>query len=252
MASLLELQRAFAAALHDPRAACAVSPPENLAIYRNNAEFAFRHALEVGFPVLRRRVGDDYFRQLASQYRRVFPSRSGDLHWAGRDLAEFLTNYLAGGEYAWLADLARLEWACEEAAVEGEVDAMRADSLAPFAAEDLERLKFALQPSLRLIASPFPIFSVWRANQTANAPPVNQSVGPEHGLVHSRSGEVEVRVLDHDLFNYLEATRKGATLGEAIQMAALEERRLTEILGLLFSERLVVSMALEEAPRQGS
>ena len=58
MASLLELQRAFAAALRDPRAICAVSPPANLAIYRNNAEYAFRHALEVAFPVVRRRVGD--------------------------------------------------------------------------------------------------------------------------------------------------------------------------------------------------
>ncbi len=42
------------------------------------------------FRCVRRRVGDDYFRQLCAQYRERFPSRSGDLHWAGRDFAVFL------------------------------------------------------------------------------------------------------------------------------------------------------------------
>jgi hypothetical protein len=252
MASLLELQRAFAAALHDPGVTCAVSPAGNLAIYRNNAEIAFRHAIEISFPVLRRRVGDDYFKQLVALYRRAHPSRSGDLHWAGSSLAEFLTNHLDGGDYAWLADLARLEWACEEAAIEGELDGMGADALAHIAPEDLEHLQFTLQSSLRLVSSAFPVFSVWRANQSENAPPVDQSLGSESGMVRSRSGEVEVRVLPHDVFSYLVATRRGDTLSDAMQTAALDEKRLTEILGFLFSEGLVVSIALEKAPRQGS
>ena len=87
MASLRELQRSFAAALRDPAAACAVLPPANLAVYRNNAHSTFRAALELTYPVVRRRVGDDYFRQLCAHYRERFPSRSGDLHWAGRDFA---------------------------------------------------------------------------------------------------------------------------------------------------------------------
>ena len=79
MASLRELQTSFAASLRDPSTACDVLPNENLAIYRNNAATAFRTALECSYPVLRRRVGDDYFRQLADQYRQRFPSRHGDL-----------------------------------------------------------------------------------------------------------------------------------------------------------------------------
>jgi hypothetical protein len=252
MASLLDLQRAFAAALRDPGATCAVSPATNLAIYRNNAEMAFRHALEVAFPVLRRRVGDGYFGQLIALYRRAHPSRSGDLHWAGSSLAEFLTNHLDGGDYAWLADLARLEWACEESAVEVELDGVGAEALTRVAPQDLEHVQFTLQPSLRLVASPFPVFSVWRANQVENAPPVDQSLGGECMMVHSRSGEVEVQRLGRDVFSYLVATRQGGTLSHAMQTAALDERRLTEVLGFLFSEGLVVSIALEEDPRPGS
>lgn len=245
MASLLELQRSFAAALRDPRAECAVSPPENLGIYRNNAESAFRGALTISFPVLRRRVGDDYFRQLAALYRRAHPSRSGDLHWAGRDFAGFLAEHLRDGDYAWLADLARLEWACEETAVAAEIPAAGFEVLAALRAEDLERLRLGLQPSMRLVTSEAPVFSVWFANQVDDAPPVDQSRGAECGMTRLRHQSVEVRALAPDLFSYLSATAKGATLGEAMAAAELDERRLTEALGFVFCEGLVISATLD-------
>jgi uncharacterized protein len=252
MASLLELQRSFAASLRDPRAACAVSPPANLAIYRNNAESAFRGALEISFPVLRRRVGDDYFRQLAAQYRRDFPSRSGDLHWAGRSFAEFLARHLSDGDYAWLAELARLEWACEEAAIAPGLPPSGPDALAATAPDELERVRFALQPSLRLVSSPYPVVSVWMANQTEDAPPVDQSKGSEAGLVRSRYEIVEVQALAPDLFSYLYATAGGATLGDAMTAASVDEKRLSEILGFLFAEGLVVSVSVADGPRSRS
>ncbi len=252
MASLLELQRSFAASLRDPRAACVVTPPANLAIYRNNAESAFRGALEISFPVLRRRVGDEYFRQLTVQYRQDFPSRSGDLHWAGRSFAEFLTRQLSVGDYAWLTDLARLEWACEEAAIVTDLPAAGPEVLAAFAPDELERVRFELQPSLRLVSSPFPIFSVWKANQTENASPVDQSKGGEAVLVRARHDAIEVQALAPDLFSHLYATVLGATLGEAMTTAALDEKRLSKVLGFLFSEGLVVSATLKEGLRAES
>ena len=100
MASLRELQASFAGALRDPARTCAVLPPANLAVYRNNASFTFRETLSRTFPVVHRRVGDDYFRQLAVAYRERHPSRSGDLHDFGREFAEFLGEHLESGEYA--------------------------------------------------------------------------------------------------------------------------------------------------------
>jgi hypothetical protein len=244
MASLRELQRSFAAALRDPDAPCAVQPAANLAIYRENAAFAFRSALGLEFPVLRRRVGEEYFQQLAHLYRERFPSRSGDLYWVGRDFADFLGTHLAGGDYAWLADLARLEWARECAAIEGIGDAMGAESLAAFPADQLEHLVFALQPSLRLVESPYPVFSVWLANQADNAPPVDQSRGHEYGMTRARSDGVEVALLAPDLFSYLSALAAGHTLGEAMSGTALDGARLTQVLGYLFCEELVTGLSL--------
>ena len=244
MASLRELQGSFAAALRDPAATCAVRPAARLDIYRNTVRHNFIAALELGFPVLRKRVGDDYFAQLAFHYRQRFPSRSGDLHWAGRDFADFLGAHLAGGEYAWLADLARLEWARQSAAVDAVVAPVGAEALAAFAPEQLEHVVFAFQPSLRLVESPYPVYSVWLANQGVNAAPVDQSLGSESGMVLSRSDVVEVARLAPDFFSYLSALAAGATLGGAMTRAALDGPRLAQVLGEIFGAGLVTGLSL--------
>lgn len=244
MASLRELQRSFAAAVRDPESACAVRPPENLSVYRNNAAIGFRAALQRTFPVVRRRVGDDYFRQLAAHYRDRFPSRSGDLHWAGRDFAAFLDEYLAGSDYAWLADLARLEWSCHECSVAAELPPAGAEQLGRFDAADLEHLVFGLQSSLRLHAFSYPVFSVWQANQADNAPPVDQSLGSECGVVHSRDDQAAVRLLEPCLFSFLSALSERVTLVEAMTRADLDEGGLSEALAFVFNEGLVCSVAV--------
>ena len=248
MVSLRELQRSFAAALRDPAAECRVAPIGRLDIYRGNVRHNFRSALESTFPVLRRRVGDEYFAQLAHHYRQAFPSRSGDLHWVGRGFAAFLADHLAAGDYAWLADLARLEWARQSAAVDAVVAPVGAEALAAFAPARLEHLRFRLQPSLRLVESPYPVFSVWLTNQDENAPPVDQSSGFECGMTLARADGVEVARLAPDLFSYLSALMQGASLGEAMARAGLDGPRLTQALGHAFGEELVIGVAAGAEP----
>jgi len=242
VASLREMQGAFAAALRDPSAVCAVMPADNLSIYRNNTAITFRSSLEGTFPVVRRRVGDDYFRQLGAQYRARFPSRSGDLHWIGRDFPAFLLEHLHGTEYVWLADLARLEWAREQASIARIEPAVATDVLGRFAPAQLERLVFTLQPSLSLVASDFPVFTVWAGNQAENAPPVNQSLPGECGMVRARIDALEVRSLEPRLFSYLSALSAGAPLVDAIGTAGLDQAGLVNALGFVFTEGLVCSV----------
>jgi hypothetical protein len=243
MASLRELQHSFAAALRDPSAPCAVRPPANLAVYRNNSAHFFRAALEISFPVVRRRVGDDYFRQLAFHYRQQHPSRSGDLQWVGRQFPEFLATHLAGGDYAWLADLAALEWRCELAAIAELVPALEVHALAGQPSASLEDLRFTLQPSLQLHQSTVPVFSVWLANQVENAPPVDQSLGSEQGMVLQRSEGVVVRPLPRPVFLYLDALLQGATLGDAVNIARIDEAGLLDALRFQFGEGLVCAVS---------
>lgn len=245
MASLRDLQESFANALRDPAAACAVAPAANLDIYRNNTRSVFRAALEQIYPVVLKRVGDDFFRQLVFHYRARFPSRSGDLHWAGREFPEFLAEHLRATEYEWIADLARLEWARSEASVAPEPPAVGVAALAEFAPQEIEHVVFRLQPSLRLVASEFPVFSVWQANQQENAPPMDQSIGSERGLVRIRDSLVEVQTLAPNLHAFLSALAAGATLGNAMSTADVDSSRLTELLAFVFQSDLVSSVALK-------
>lgn len=247
MASLRELQNQFAAALRRPSgesAACAVQPVANLDVYRHNAVHQFRNALGISYPVLRRRVGEDYFRQLAHHYRDRFPSRSGDLQWVGRDFAEFLGSHLSGTDYAWLADLARLEWAREMAGLAEILPALGPGTLSQFAPDDLGQLVFTLQPALKLVSSPHPVFSVWTANQVENAPPVDQSLGEESVLILGRDESVEMRLLAPPLFSYLSALADGANLGEAMTAGGLDEAGLLAALQFSFAEGLICGASL--------
>jgi hypothetical protein len=244
VASLRELQQSFAAALRDDSLGCAVHPVTHLTIYRHNAEFQFHQALAIGFPVLRRRVGADFFRQLTHHYRRLHPSRSGDLHWVGRDFPGFLAGHLRDGEYAWLADLARLEWAREMSLIAEWRAPLGAEVLSRFAAEDLEGLTFSLQPSLGLIAAAHPVFSVWHANQVENAPPVSQSLGAEQGLVLCRQESIEVIALPLPRFLFLDALRRERPLGDAMSEAGLDEAGLLAALHFVFTQGLVCAVDL--------
>jgi len=251
MSSLRDLQRAFAAALRDESGvgeagAQAVRPVANLAVYRNNSDWQFRNALALSFPVLKRRVGDDFFRQLAAHYRKRFPSRSGDLHWVGRNFADFLAVHLAGGEYAWLADLARLEWAREVASVAELRPALGVESLGQFVPEELEHLVFTLQPSLQMGASDYPVVSVWLANQAENASPVDQSAGAEQYMVLCRDEGLLVARLSPALFSYLSALAAGAPLGEAMAVAGFDEAGLLDALRFTYAEALVCGVQSEK------
>ncbi len=57
---------------------------ERLDIYRNNLREGFVKALALGFPVIERLVGAEYFHQLAIELLRAHPSRSGNLHHGGQ------------------------------------------------------------------------------------------------------------------------------------------------------------------------
>jgi hypothetical protein len=243
MASLRELQDAFAAALRDPATQCAVLPPANMDVYRNNASFTFRETLARTFPVVCRRVGDDYFRQLAATYRARFPSRSGDLHGFGREFPAFLAEYL-DADYTWLADLARLEWLRAESEVAETAPALGAEALGAYAPADLERLEFALQPSLRLHSSSYPVFTVWQANQTDGAPPVDQLIGAEAGMILCGNEAGEVQPLPPRLFSFISALHGGATLGETMIVVDFEEHELLDALAFLFRHGLVRGLAL--------
>ncbi len=252
--ALHEVQRQFARALRIGADAGIATPgapggpadravDDGLAVYRNNTRQFFRHALALTYPVVRRRVGEGFFQRLADEYRVAHPSRSGDLHWVGRYFPEWLQGRLAQGEYVWLADLARLEWACAEALTAAYLPHLSVEALAGVAADDLDATRLQLQPSLRLVSSRFPVGTVWQVNQGDDpAGPVDLAVGAEHCACACTDEHVAVYRLaapDHAVLGELV---RGICFAGALAAMAAEPAVLTRLLGWAFSERLVTAV----------
>jgi hypothetical protein len=258
MASLPEIQARFAAALRRDVSAMrpdvnddvsplltdviadGIDPEARLRIYRNNARAMFEGALERTYPVLRRRVGEDYFRQLARWYRERHPSRSGDLHWVGRDFPQFVATTLGDSEYAWLAELAALEWACEYALVAVSRPPLGVEALSGFDPDALGDMRLELQDSLRCVASSVPMFDVWRANQpAADGEAVDLARGGQCVLVSCGDEGLDLREVTPAVLTFVRLLQTGATLGEAVDSAALAPDDLPRALGVLFDAGLV-------------
>jgi hypothetical protein len=250
--NLRQTQRAFAQALRRTDSVQAVDGAPDYAerfdTYRNNAWQFFATALEQTYPVLQRRVGREFLRQLAREYRAAHPSKSGDLHWVGADLAGWLENRMAGSGYEWLADLARLEWAVTAASVAAVRPAASLAELAKFDADVLAELRLTLQPSVHLVTSAYPVWSVWQANQRDDAEPIDLAQGGEHCVIACIDDRPVVYRIDAVDFRVVEQFARGEMLGAALDAAAADSAALGRVLGWLFAESLVARVVSPSAP----
>ncbi len=168
-------QSTFATALLDPAAPVPPGLTDPLGrpagkrfnVYRNNVTASLVDALETGFPVLRKLLGEKSFQTLALMAARHDPPRSRQLSHYGAALPDLIGRLPALSAYPYLSDMARLELALRESYHAADHDPLDTDGLSPDALMDLTP---CLAPSTRIIASPHPILSIWRRNSEAEAP----------------------------------------------------------------------------------
>jgi len=174
MPSLHDIQRAFsAAAVFGDTGAVAslgivaggLKPEARIDIYRANVLGNYRRALAATFPVIRRLVGAPFFDAACDHYVRGHPSRRGDINRYGGDFAQFLGSYPPARELNYLPDVARLEWALDQANIAGDAGPLDTVAMAGVPAQLHGELRFYLHPSAQLIVSMFPILHIWQANQ---------------------------------------------------------------------------------------
>jgi hypothetical protein len=87
------------------------------------------------------------------------------------------------------------------------------------------------------------VLSVWRANQPdAEECVVDLSVGPECVIVHRGSTGVELREVTRAEFDFITALEAGATLGDAVETAAVPLAALPMLLHGLFRDGIVAAV----------
>ena len=220
MPSLSELQRQFAAAVLD----LAREPDARMAVYRHTIFANYRNALGATYRVVRELTGASFFNAAVDAFVLAHPSTGGDLNVYGDAFAAFLAAYPHAAQLPYLPDVARLEWAMDEAhrAADATGDAQHLlAALAAIAADAVALQRFRLDPSCRLLRSEFPVLRIWQAHQDGSPPggPVEFGAAEDLLLVRRETGRVVVERVEPGEFAWLAALAAGADLARALDAA---------------------------------
>ena len=234
MRSLHDIQRAFsAAAVFGDTGAVAslgvvaggLKPEARIDIYRANVLGNYRRALAATYPVIKRLVGAPFFDAASDNFVRGYPSTRGDINRYGAEFSAFLGTYPPARELKYLPDVARLEWAIDQASIAGDASAFDLAALATVPAELHGELRFSLHPSAQLIVSTFPILHIWQANQPECSADerIDLDEGGDTLLVLRRppgAGGIAIERISRPEHLLLSLLATGRPLGEAVNLCA--------------------------------
>jgi len=234
MPSLLEIQRSMAAATlsGDVAALAALSivagtidPAARVDIYRNNVFGNYRKALAATFPVVRRLVGAAFFNAAVDACVRAHPSTRGDVNRYGGELPRFLADYAPARGLAYLPDVARLEWAIDQAAIAADAPPFDLVALAALPEDAHAALRFVLHPSARLVESAYPILRIWQVNQPSfeGSAGVDLDEGSDSLLVARGGRGVDIERLEPGAAALLRGLASGEPLASAARVATAAE-----------------------------
>ncbi len=227
MHNLMTFQPDFAVALFDP----AVPVPESIndcrseatrrrfGVYRNNVVAGLVSALEERFPVTRRIVGDDCFRHLAQAYLRALPPRSPILLLYGESFPSFIETVEPVRAIEYLPDVARLEFARGVAYHASDRPPCSTAAFTTIDPVDLGRSTVELHPSVSLMASRFPIVSIWETHQGERVEPI-EHWDAEAALIVRPFLEVDVWRLPAGGHLFLDSLAAGSNIQAAMERAA--------------------------------
>jgi hypothetical protein len=199
------------------------SQERGVEVYRNNYRGTLHDTLAGAYPVIHQLVGADFFRLLAKRYIGQHPSRSGNLHRYGSEMADFLSQFEQTQHLEYLPDMARLEWAYHHAYFADDAPPLEISRLATLAPESYEELRWRLHPACALLLSAYPVAAIWQAHQ--EGAPADFNIDPGSGgdslLVYRQGLSVEISSIAAASHHWLAQLAQGIAMGAAT-VATLE------------------------------
>ncbi|RAP56944.1 putative DNA-binding domain-containing protein [Oleiagrimonas sp. MCCC 1A03011] len=253
--SLHELQRAFAASLIEGDApmltpwiaARGIDPQARLRIYRNAGYAIHVEALEAVFPAVRALIGEESFDGLATRYTARRGSDGGNLQHFGRDFAVFLGAQPELAGYAWLVDVAQLEWLRQEALLAAEHPVADIEALLRALDEvPAERLHLPLQPHVRVLQAAVPALDLWTWARDPQGDAPDPRGAPQSVLLWRHATQIIMQPVTPDAARFLQALREGRLLAEALGADA-DPARLPALLQPVFEHALLAASTVHAA-----
>ena len=134
---------------------------------------------------------------------------------------QYLRERFESTAYAYLSDIARLEWAYQESLIAPDGPRFEPTVLQAVPPERCSGIRFELQPHCRLVRTRYPVIRIWRANQPRADEREMIDLGSSADLVIvcREGGSVVFAALSAGEFALLEALQGGRPLGQALDSA---------------------------------
>lgn len=230
MHSLDKFQRETVQALGNTTALCPVAVREQVLrqsrrfnIYRNNRAVSLVENLQATYPVVVKLVGDEFFNATARAFIDSHPPEGPVMAEYGAGFATYLQGIPAVQPIAYVADIARLEWACHTAYYAPDSHQLQLSDMANILPDELVATTLKLHPAVQIVHSKWPIGSIRNAtiNSAVDGSSINMKLS-EYVLVTRPEYDVYVHVLSPTSAQFLIALQAGSTIEEAA-LAQLDE-----------------------------
>lgn len=226
-----------------------------LQAYRINAAVAAERALASAYPTIAALIGAESFAALARDLWRQRPPERGDLGEWGEALPAFIADSPSLASEAYLADSARLDWRVHRAS--RAADAAQAPAaLDTLATHSPDSLRIELRPGTAVLASAWPIVSIWLAHQARVVDDADRFDGVraafdegrgENALVWRDDFAVGVEAVDAGSAAFTGALLASAPLATALD-AAGDTFAFDQWLVHALQQRLIVAVHPMETP----
>ena len=247
MNALAASQKNVAVALFDPLA-CLPTAIANGDL-RARADFAHAdigavlvRALAARYPVVRRLIGDDTFLDVARRFLAMQPPQLPTVQHFGEAFPQYLRSLGDAASFEYVADMAKLEAARACAYRSADAPPLDAQALSLLSMARFDEFGIILHPSVALVASRFPIVTIWRANQTGTGG--IDRWRPEAALIARPFLDVDVLLLPAGGHAFMSALSIGATIAAATATATADDPSfdLDASLTMLMEANIVVGL----------
>ncbi len=191
--------------------------PERLQIYRNTIIGTLTDLLLATYPMVKALTGEDFATVMLRSYVLAHPPHEACLARYGGGVPDFIAGFAAAAGIKYLPDVARLEWAMNEAYYAADDAALSPLELLEVQPDELSDLKLQPRASVRLVWSDWPLESIQAFCKEKNSDTLDLKSENVRLLIHRPELAVEVLSLAADEYAFFEALAEGLPLGAAIE-----------------------------------
>jgi hypothetical protein len=214
-------------------------------VYRNNVVYSLCEALVTAFPVLHKLLGEQFFNAMAGIFVRQHQPETPVLMFYGAQMPEFLAGFEPAQKYPYLPDVARLELAMRQSYHAADAEPIDPEIFTTLPADQLMTARLQIAPSLQLLRSRWPIYSLWSSQMQGT--PMPSSPSGEALIITRAEFDPAPHLLPAGGATFVMALQAGETFGAALDKAtaAVPEFDLQTTLGLLIAGNAISTLTTE-------